>query len=239
MKPHLLLCALLTLAASVAGQVSASAHSAPNIPEQVSNPAWEADIRRFEASDAAQPPPAHALLFVGSSSIRLWHTLAADFPGQAVINRGFGGSELRDSTWYADRIVIRYAPRLIVLYAGDNDLAAGRTPAQLRDDFIAFVQRIRRDLPDTPIAYLSIKPSPSRQHLAASVVEANQLIQQVASRLLHVQFIDIHRPMLDAVGQPRAELFQADRLHMNAAGYRLWRDALAPAVARAVNPSAH
>lgn len=121
------LCALALLS----GHVSANAlHTAPAVPAQVSNAAWEEDMQRFAESDARQPPPKYGIVFVGSSSIRFWETLAQDFPGKPVINRGFGGSEVRDSTWYADRIVIPYAPRQVVLYAGDNDLNSGRTPGR-------------------------------------------------------------------------------------------------------------
>ncbi|MEE7546479.1 hypothetical protein HF319_05010 [Xanthomonas sp. Kuri4-1] len=220
----LALCALVVLAAPAL----AAREPTPRIPEQVSNPAWEEDMRRFEAADAAQPPPQHGIVFVGSSSIRFWESLASDFPGKPVINRGFGGSELRDSTWYADRIVVPYAPRLVVLYAGDNDLNSGRTPAQVRDDFVAFVQRVRRDLPDARIAYLSIKPSPSRAQLLPQVVQANALIKTAAAGFSRVDFIDVYTPMLDASGKPRPELFREDRLHMTAAGYALWRDRVAP-----------
>ncbi|HBK47001.1 MAG TPA: hypothetical protein DDZ67_11325 [Xanthomonadaceae bacterium] len=212
----------------------AHAHAAtePQVPAQVSSPAWEEDMRRFAAEDAANPPPRNGIVFVGSSSIRLWETLASDFPGQPLVNRGFGGSEIRDSTWYADRIVVPYAPRLVVMYAGDNDLNSGRTPAQVRDDFLAFVARVRRDLPQTRIAYLSIKPSPSRAQLIPKVVEANQLIRHAASRLARVDYIDVYTPMLDASGKPRPELFGEDQLHMTPAGYALWRDIVAPELAR-------
>lgn len=199
----------------------------PRIPEQVSNAEWEQDMQRFAAEDAASPPPRNAVLFVGSSSIRLWETLAADFPGVAVINRGFGGSELRDSTYYADRIVIAYAPRQIVMYAGENDLQAGRTPQQVAADFRTFVLRVRRDLPKVRIAYISNKPSPSRVVLLQQQRQANALIEQESARL-SVDFIDVFSAMLDAQGQPRAELFVEDRLHMNAAGYALWRQRVAP-----------
>ena len=202
--------------------------AAPRVPEQVSNAEWAADMARFAAEDAAHPPPRGAVLFVGSSSIRLWKTLAEDFPGVAVINRGFGGSEIRDSTWYADRIVVPYKPRLIVFYAGDNDIANGRSPQQLHDDFLAFVRRVRRDLPSVRIAFVSCKPSPSRAHLLDAQREANALIRAEAAKQKRVAFVDVFTPMLDANGQPRAELFIEDRLHMNAAGYAIWRDAIAP-----------
>jgi lysophospholipase L1-like esterase len=200
---------------------------APRIPEQVSSPAWEADMQRFEAADAQSPPPRGGVLFIGSSSIRFWDTLAQDFPGVPVINRGFGGSELRDSTWYADRIIVPYAPRQILIYAGDNDLNAGRTPQQLRADFIAFVERVRRDLPKAKIAYISNKPSPSRAQLLPVQRAANTLIAAEAKRQ-GVDYIDIFTPMLDASGQPDESLFIEDRLHMNRAGYVIWQRAIAP-----------
>lgn len=205
------------------------AQTAPRIPDQVSSSAWEADMQRFEAADAKSPPPRRGVLFIGSSSIRFWDTLAQDFPGVPVINRGFGGSELRDSTWYADRIIVPYAPRQLLIYAGDNDLNAGRTPRQLQQDFTAFVQRVRCDLPETKIAYISTKPSPSRAQLLATQREANMLIQAEAKRL-GVDYIDIFTPMLDAKGQPDETLFIDDRLHMNAAGYDIWQRVIAPYV---------
>ena len=122
---------------------------------------WEPDIRRFEEADRAQPPPAGAVVFVGSSSIALWHTLAQDFPFTPVINRGFGGSDLTDSLIFARRIVTPYRPRLVVMYAGDNDLAGGKPPERLAADFEAFVGVVRAELPGVPIAYIAIKPCPS------------------------------------------------------------------------------
>ncbi len=216
-----------TTTTPAAAATPAPARSAPRIPEQVSNPAWEADMQRFEAADAQSPPPRGGVLFIGSSSIRFWDTLAQDFPGVPVINRGFGGSELRDSTWYADRIIVPYAPRQILIYAGDNDLNAGRTPQQLHADFIAFVERVRRDLPKAKIAYISNKPSPSRAQLLSVQREANTLIQAEAKRL-GVDYIDIFTPMLDATGQPDESLFIEDRLHMNRAGYVIWQRVIAP-----------
>jgi lysophospholipase L1-like esterase len=221
---HATLLALLLASSHATAHSPAGTAATAQIPAEVSSPAWEEDIRKFTASDAIQPPPKHGVLFIGSSSIRFWQTLASDFPHQQVINRGFGGSELRDSTWYADRIVVPYAPRLIVLYAGDNDLNSGRSAEQVRDDFVAFVQRVRGDLPDTHIAYLSIKPSPSRAQLMPAALRANALIRSAAASLPQVDYIDVYTPMLGADGKPRAELFGPDRLHMTAAGYALWRD---------------
>ena len=196
--------------------------------EPVSSPQWEADMARFAAEDATHPPPPHPVVFTGSSSVRMWTTLAADFPGTPVLNRGFGGSQVRDATWYADNVAIRYSPRRIVLYAGDNDIDAGRSPEQVRDDFRAFVARVRRDLPDVPIAYLSIKPSPARVDQLPAQQRANALVKAEVERMAGVDFIDVATPMLDAQGRPRAGLFGDDRLHMNAGGYALWRGIVAP-----------
>jgi lysophospholipase L1-like esterase len=166
-------------------------------------------------------------LFIGRSSIRFWESLQTDFPDTRIIRRGFGGSEIRDATRLADRIVIPYRPRLIVLYAGDNDLAAGRSPGQVRDDFVAFVDRVRHDLPDVAIAFISIKPSPARANLLDAMRKANSLIGEVASSRGHIRVVDVFTPMLDANGQPRAELFGDDGLHMNRAGYQIWIERLA------------
>lgn len=224
-----LLCALAIASSPLQ---AAAPPAAPQVPAQVSNAAWEQDMQRFVASDAQQPPPKHGIVFVGSSSIRFWETLAQDFPGKPVINRGFGGSEVRDSTWYADRIVIPYAPRQVVLYAGDNDLNSGRSPEQVRDDVVAFVTRIRSALPQARIGYLSIKPSPSRAQLLPAIVRANQLIKQALAKVPRTDYIDIYTPMLDATGKPRPELFREDMLHMKPEGYALWRKAVAPVLER-------
>lgn len=196
--------------------------------DPVSNPDWAQDMARFAAEDAATPPPAHPVVFTGSSSVRLWATLAADFPGVPALNRGFGGSHVRDAVWYADEVAVRYEPRRILIYAGDNDIFDGRTPQQVLSDFQAFVARVHRDLPRTPIAFISIKPSPSRSHLLAVQREANALVRAYAEREPLVDYIDVFTPMLDANGQPRADLFVEDRLHMNSAGYALWRRVIAP-----------
>ena len=206
----------------------ASAPPAQSAVDPVSTPVWVNDMARFEAEDAANPPPAAPIVFTGSSSVRMWDSLASDFPGKPVLNRGFGGSQVRDAVHYADQIAVRYQPRMIVLYSGDNDINAGRSPQQVLSDFRAFVARIRQALPRTPIAYLAIKPSPSRIDQLPRQQQANALLRQEAARLEHVEFIDVATPMLGADGQPRAELFLGDRLHMNRAGYALWREIVAP-----------
>ena len=205
----------------------ASAQAALQV-DPPSSPEWATDMARFDAEDAASQPPRDAFVFTGSSSVRMWDTLATDFPGKPLLNRGFGGSQLRDSVHYAQQIAVRYQPRMILIYAGDNDINAGRTPQQVLHDFRAFVARVRRDLPETPIAFLAIKPSPSRTQQLPRQQQANALVQAEASRLHKVEFIDVATPMLGADGLPRPELFIEDQLHMNRAGYALWRDIVAP-----------
>jgi lysophospholipase L1-like esterase len=203
-----------------------NANAQPRGPEQ-----WQAEITSLVAGDAAHAPPQHAVLFVGSSSIRLWTTLAEDFPGVPAINRGFGGSAIADSTYYADRIVVPYHPKLIIMYAGDNDVAEGRTARQVIDDFSAFVARVRRDLPDVAFAYLSIKPSVARAALWPQMRDANDGIALWARTQKNVTFVDMTAKMLDANGKPRPELLREDGLHMRPAGYRIWIDALDPVLA--------
>lgn len=192
------------------------------------NAAWaqtnkfEAEILAFEARDRTNPPPRDAVLFVGSSSIRLWKTLAQDFPKHRVINRGFGGSQISDSISYAKRIVLPYRPKRIVMYAGGNDINNGKTPHEVYHDFQTFVATVHASLPRTSIAYISIAPNPARWGQVEKVREANARIKEYARHQRNVEFIDVFPHMLGRDGQPRPEIFSADRLHMNEQGYALW-----------------
>ena len=189
---------------------------------------WEPDIQRFEAADRISPPGPGAMVFVGSSSIRMWQTLEADFPGLPVLNRGFGGSELSDVVQFANRIVVPYKPRVVVVYAGDNDLAAGETPAQVFEDFRSLVAIVRQKVPEARIAFVAIKPSIARLTIMDKARETNQLIRDYVRGDDKLAYVDVFTPMLDANGQPRRELFLEDGLHMNAKGYAIWRDRIAP-----------
>ena len=191
---------------------------------------FEADIARFEAEDRANPPVPGGVLFVGSSSIRLWPSLPADFPGVPTMNRGFGGSTMSEVLHFTNRIVIPYRPRLTVLYAGDNDIEMGRSARQVFDDYRAFVAVVHRELPGTRIAFVSVKPSPSRWAKVAEMREANRLIRDFARADSLQSFIDVFIPMLGANGHPRPEMFVADSLHMTPKGYELWRGLIGPFV---------
>ena len=193
---------------------------------------WRSDIDALTADDAAHPPPRDGVLFVGSSSIRLWTALAQDFPGVPVINRGFGGSMIADSTRYISRIVVPYRPKLIVLYAGDNDIDGGHTSQQVIDDFKAFVAEVHRSLPTTVIAFVSIKPSVARAALWPQMRAANEGIARWAATQDSVRYVDVAAKMLDASGRPRPELLREDGLHMSPAGYAVWIAELKPLLAR-------
>jgi lysophospholipase L1-like esterase len=188
---------------------------------------FAAEIEAFEQSDRTNPPPQNAVLFVGSSSIRLWKTLKQDFPDLTVINRGFGGSQVADSVRYADRIVLPYRPKAVVLYAGDNDLAAGKPPQQVLADFVAFESKVHAALPRTPVLYLAIKPSIARWNLIDKIRQANRLISDYAAQSKgKVVYVDTFTPILGLDGKPRADLLIGDGLHLNAEGYRVWTPVL-------------
>jgi lysophospholipase L1-like esterase len=189
---------------------------------------WETEIAAFEATDRTNPPPAHALLFVGSSTIRLWSTLATDFPDQPVINRGFGGSEVADSTHFAGRIIFPYAPKAIFFRAGGNDIAAGGSPAAVFEDFKDFVAVVHAKLPDTDIYFISWNPTPSRWQNRDKEKIFNDLVKNFTTATPHLKYIEAADFVLGADGKPRPELFRADQLHFNAAGYKLLAQQVRP-----------
>jgi lysophospholipase L1-like esterase len=192
---------------------------------------WEESLAAFAAADLKNAPAPGGVVFVGSSSIRLWNDLATQLSGaRGVLNRGFGGARISDCTRYLDRVVFPYAPRVIVVYAGDNDLAEGRQPKDVFNDFVKFVETVRKRLTATQIYYISIKPSPARAVLLPRIREANQLISKFIANGTDLEFIDVFTPMLDEAGRPRPELFQADALHLNKAGYELWAKVIGPRV---------
>jgi rhamnogalacturonan endolyase len=209
----LLSSAILCLATLAASQLAAA------------NPSgslqWEKDIRAFEAADRANPPPDNAILFVGSSTIRFWKTLAQDFPEYKVLNRGFGGCQIADCTYYAARIVIPYKPRLIVLRAGGNDIQAGKTPEQVEADFRAFADKVRAKLPEVRIAYMTINATPSRWANIEREKKANLLIKEFMAKGKNFDYIDTFDDTMGQDGKPRPELFVKDRLHFNAEGYKI------------------
>jgi lysophospholipase L1-like esterase len=188
---------------------------------------WEPAIAKFEARDKESPPPQGGIVFIGSSSIVGWD-LKASFPKLPAINRGFGGSQLADSVRYAPRIVLPYKPRTVVLYAGDNDINAKKTPQQVAAAFDQFVRVVQGSLPKTKIIYIGCKPSPRRWTQIERQREANRLIRAACKRNPLLTFVDVEAVMLGPDGQPKPEIFKPDQLHMNASGYQLWAKLLQP-----------
>lgn len=224
-------------AALLAGCVSAAPEQ--DAAELILDARWEASLAAFAAADREHAPGPGGVLFVGSSSIRLWDKLEQQFDMvPVVINRGFGGSRMADCAAYVDQLVLPYRPRLVLVYAGDNDLAEGRTPRQVADSFRRFAQRVSQELPATRIAYISIKPSPARVQLLEQARAMNALIREQARAARNIQFIDVFTPMLDSAGRPRADLFLPDALHLNDDGYALWKSVLVSEISDFAGPRA-
>jgi lysophospholipase L1-like esterase len=215
---------IIILFLSITATVLVSNRAHARIPP--SKAVWEPEISAFEKRDKIDPPPQNAVLFIGSSSIRKWTALSNDFPGIEVINRGFGGSEIDDSTSFAERIIFPYHPRVIVLYAGDNDLAAGKSPTEVVAEYTNFVSVIHGGLPQTRIVFISIKPSIARWNLQDKIIETNRRI--AAMRAANLFFVDVYSHMLGADGRPRKDLLLSDGLHPDEKCYRLWASLIRP-----------
>ena len=189
---------------------------------------WEREIAAFEKAEATYPPPKGAVLFTGSSTIRMWTTLAKDFPKTNVINRGFGGCEIEDITHFAGRIIFPRQPRAIYLRAGGNDLWHGKTTEQVFADFKEFVRTVHEKLPDTDIVFILLSPSPSRWKQAEKEKTTNQLIADFIKGKPRLRYIDVYDMPLSPDGKPRPDLFIADQLHFNAEGYKLLAERVRP-----------
>ncbi len=194
------------------------------------HPAFWKEIENFKHQDSVSTPPKNAILFVGSSSFRMWSGLQKDFPNHIIINRGFGGSSFPDVIRYADDVIFPYQPRQIVIYCGDNDLASSDsiTTKIVFDRFVKLFEMIRKKNEKTNVAFVSIKPSPSRQKLIPKVIEANKMIEAYLKTKNNASFINVYDLMIDAQGQPLKELFREDMLHMKPNGYAIWKKAIEP-----------
>jgi lysophospholipase L1-like esterase len=206
---------------------SVPAHAAQNAADEAR---WEDALAAFAAADLKKAPEPGGVLFVGSSSIRLWDNLESQFEGARVIKRGFGGSRLSDCVRLLDRLVIKYRPRTVLLYAGDNDIAEGSSPEQILERVKAFANGVHARLPETRVSFISIKPSPARRALIDRARAANRLVRDYAASHPGVDYVDVFTPMLAADGSPRRELYAQDALHLSDAGYALWRTLIRPFV---------
>jgi lysophospholipase L1-like esterase len=195
---------------------------------------WHQELDAFTIADREHPPPMGGIVFVGSSTIRRWPHLAQDF-GQAsvpvILDRGFGGSTMAECSVLVPALVWRYRPKHVVVYAGDNDIAQGVPPLQVLDSFARFATAVRAELPETRITFVSVKPSPSREKWLPQIRETNNIVAAYLKTLANADYVDVFTPMLGPDGRPRPELFGADRLHMNDAGYALWQSLIGPRLA--------
>lgn len=191
---------------------------------------WTMAMAEFAAWDAASPSPDGCVLFVGSSSIRMWSTLAEDFPGVPVVNRGFGGSQVVDLLVHFDRVVTPHRPRWVVVYSGSNDLASGKSASDVVRDIDAFCGRVLAAYPEARVAFICLQHAPARWHLREKMEEVNAAVRLQAGKESRLHVIDTNPFMLGADGMPRLELYRPDHLHMSSAGYVVWRDLVAPVV---------
>lgn len=190
-------------------------------------------IESFEEWDSKNAVPARPVLFMGSSSIRLWRTRES-FPDLPVINRGFGGSHISDVIHFADRIVLPYRPEVIVFYAGDNDVAGGKSPLRVFGDYCRFVALVHAAMPETRFVFITIKPSGRRWSLWPDMKKANDLIRSFSQGNERLFFADLATPLLGGDGRPMGRLFLDDRLHLNVQGYAAWTRALRPVLEKAL-----
>jgi lysophospholipase L1-like esterase len=193
------------------------------------------EIRAFEDWDSKNAVPADSVLFVGSSTIRLWRTHES-FPDLPIVNRGFGGSHVSDVIHFADRIVLPYKPKVIVFYAGDNDIAAGKSAQRVFEDYERFTEIVRQKLPATRIIFLAIKPSEQRWSFWPEMRRANELTREFSQQDKRLLFADLTAPLLGADGKPQSELFLNDKLHLSTIGYSVWTSSLAPILRQALAP---
>ena len=205
------------------------------LPAAAQSDRWEKDIAAFEAADLTAPPPKGEILFIGSSTIRLWD-LKTSFPDLKTINRGFGGSEMQDSTRYVERIVVPYSPRIVVVYAGDNDIM-GTPSEQIVIAFERFVRAVHAKLPETKILYIGIKPSLLRWNQVDRMRQANAMIRQLCERDDRLGFVDTDNAMLGWDEKPRKELYVADGLHLTPAGYQILNALVRPFLVPAQVPA--
>ncbi|SEB14894.1 GDSL-type esterase/lipase family protein [Pedobacter hartonius] len=198
-----------------------------NAHAQEHPPFWD-DVKAIKVYDQIYAPPKEPILFIGSSSIRLWVDFTTTFKNYTVLNRGIGGAVTSDVDRYLNEIVFPYHPKQIVIYVGENDLLKAPNAALVFNDFKKLYADIRTKLPNTPIVYIAIKGSPSRKQYQQLAIQANQLISNFIKGQQHITFVDVYHPMLDKSGAMQPVLFKQDMLHMNGSGYKIWNKLLIP-----------
>ena len=223
---------LLTLASALLLLAGSGCTSTPTaavvLPPLASTNKYAKELMAFEAKDAANPPPKNPIVFTGSSSFRLWTNVTSDFPDIGVVNTGFGGSQLSDVREHFERVILKYQPRQVLLYCGGNDLNAKKSVAEVVGDLKAVVERIHRELPKTQVTYVSIALNPARWTQRGQILQANAAIKQFMAEDRRRAYVDITAAMLGADGEPKPDIFVADKLHMNRKGYELWIPVIRP-----------
>jgi lysophospholipase L1-like esterase len=189
---------------------------------------FEDTVLEYEAIDKQQPFPEGAVLFVGSSSVRMWKTMDADLPQVKAVNRGFGGSQFSDLLYYLDRLVTSYQPSKIFIYEGDNDIASGKKAPDILNDAKQVRENIAKALPGVPVYFIAAKPSVARWELRKKYGELNSLLAGYASNTPNTGFVNVWDPALDENGEVRKDIFLEDNLHMNEKGYAIWKKAIEP-----------
>jgi lysophospholipase L1-like esterase len=211
---------ILLLALTFLGSLSASAESTPRPkPERFAK-----EIAAFAKQEVVKG----GIVFTGSSSIRRWTDLQKDFPGLPVLNRGFGGSVANDLTVYAETIVIRHEPKILVTYTGSNDLNAKLTPPEVLEDYTKFLNLVHGKLPQTKVILNAVKISLKRVTQIPQVHELNRLLQDWAKDKPWVRYVDSTSYLADDKGQPIRDFYVDDLLHLSPKGYAEWTKILGP-----------
>lgn len=193
----------------------------------ISSPLWaqhafEKEIKNFEKQDSISTPAKGQILFIGSSSFRIWKSFATDLAGIAAINRGFGGSTMTDALYYFDRMVVKYEPKAVVVYEGDNDLAMGKSVEELAKEYVEFSNRLKKTLPKTKLVYLAVRPSLSRIAIVEKQKQFNNWLENYCKSEKNRYFLDMHSPFYLTDGTVMQDIFISDRLHLNEKGYQIF-----------------
>jgi lysophospholipase L1-like esterase len=188
------------------------------------------EIKAFRKADSITTPPKNAILLIGSSSFTKWKDVQEYFPEHTMLNRGFGGSSLTDIIYYANDVILKYDPKQILIYCGENDIAGSNkvTADTVFERFKTLYSIIRSKFKKVPIAYISMKPSPSREKFLPTILTGNELIKQYLNKQKHTGYIDVYHSMFDTDGKILTNIFLSDKLHMNPAGYKIWQGIIAP-----------
>jgi lysophospholipase L1-like esterase len=194
-------------------------------PAICQNPArFQDEINKIKADQTDYSSKKNLVLFTGSSSVRMWTDVQADFPDLAVLNTGFGGSTMSDLLYYADTVILRYRPVMLFIYEGDNDIASGKKPDEILKDADNLVDLIRQKLPRSTICFISAKPSIARWNLKEAYLDYNRQLKEFTAHHPRVYYLDVWDRMIGSDGNPKSDIFLDDRLHMNRAGYDIWKE---------------